>query len=991
MKVFRNKNIFNKIIITLLCIILFSFAIPKASFASDPLGGKLLKPICSLFTALGDGAMSLIEKTVVNNENALLNIDTSSSWWATALVYITAACVAVAGIAIVIATGGGALAIIIGVAKTLIVAGTIAVTAPVTSSVIEGMLPESFYLPVFTVCPEAMFSNSIPLLDVDFFNPQETNGSENKSTAAELRSTVSNWYNILRDISLVALLSVLVYSGIRIVISSTSNEKAKYKQLIVDWLVAICLLFLMQYIMSFANMLNGKFINLIAPLTAAKYNSGYDSSEDYVNYVRTYIGDINTGNNEGTFESTMDTVDDITTENSGSTYNSLFGSNVPGTSNYDASSDITSSNNSSSSSNKSSSSSSTSSETNKQKSTSSHSGGSIDKNSYSDSDISSKIDELDNVQTKPEVFIITDEEKVEKAYEVLVEDLVDDGKIQSEKESPYYYLFLDDNGQPAGEDSTQLVWVADNFLQQARMKLQFLYDKKDTTVSIGWTLIYVVLVIFTVMFLFTYIKRVVYMTFLTIIAPLVALSYPIDKMNDGKAQAFNMWFKEYIFNLLIQPMHLILYTILITSAMDFASKNVLYVVVALAFMMPAEKILRKFFGFEKAFTPGLLAGPAGAALMWNGMNKLLGRGRKGGKGSAGNGSREVAQTNDAPRINSDFDKDQFLFDDEKSIEGDKSVGKYFGDYTSDNTSSILGMNNNKLSGNAWDNSSGSIKYNSRNSLYGNSGIIAANSNTNEPEKINASPKRSIRRAIGLSARYYGRGLKNNAVRGIGNKINNFNPIKTAGKVVTGVAGAATVGAAGLAIGVASGDLSKIAQYTATGAIGGYQLTKGIPGKIDDLTPDDVSQVASVGYYGSEDEYNKVKQQEYIKKYQKDERNLLELESRYGKNEAKRIMKEDVPTFLDNGVSNIKEIASIEKAIKDSESNINSVNEGIAVSKYASRIGSDTTKMTAKNRDEWRNTFAKEFSKKDKFKGYDHAKMAEEVMKKVDSYNKSIKK
>ena len=34
----------------------------------------------------------------------------------------------------------------------------------------------------------------------------------------------------------------------------------------------------------------------------------------------------------------------------------------------------------------------------------------------------------------------------------------------------------------------------------------------------------------------------------------------------------------------------------------------------------------------------------------------------------------------------------------------------------------------------------------------------------------------------------------------------------------------------------------------------------------DSTNDDVSQVASVGYYGSEDEYNKVKQQEYIKKY-----------------------------------------------------------------------------------------------------------------------------
>ena len=46
------------------------------------------------------------------------------------------------------------------------------------------------------------------------------------------------------------------------------------------------------------------------------------------------------------------------------------------------------------------------------------------------------------------------------------------------------------------------------------------------------------------------------------IAPFVALTYPIDKLNDGQAQGFNKWLKEYIFNLLIQPMHLLLYTIL---------------------------------------------------------------------------------------------------------------------------------------------------------------------------------------------------------------------------------------------------------------------------------------------------------------------------------------------------------------------------------------------------------------------------------------------
>ena len=123
------------------------------------------------------------------------------------------------------------------------------------------------------------------------------------------------------------------------------------------------------------------------------------------------------------------------------------------------------------------------------------------------------------------------------------------------------------------------------------------------------------------------------MTFLTIIAPLVAMTYPLDKMNDGQAQAFNMWFKEYIFNLLIQPMHLLLYMILIGSAMAFATENLIYVIVALGFMAPAEKLIRSFFGFEKAKTPGLLTGAAGTALIMQGMNGLLKK-FPGGKGGA---------------------------------------------------------------------------------------------------------------------------------------------------------------------------------------------------------------------------------------------------------------------------------------------------------------------------------------------------------------------
>ena len=104
----------------------------------------------------------------------------------------------------------------------------------------------------------------------------------------------------------------------------------------------------------------------------------------------------------------------------------------------------------------------------------------------------------------------------------------------------------------------------------------------------AYLIIYIVLISFTVTFAFTYLKRVVMMAFLTIIAPFVAMTYPLDKMNDGKAQAFNMWLKEYLFNALIQPFHLILYTILIGSSVELARTNLIYAIAALWFLNQSE-------------------------------------------------------------------------------------------------------------------------------------------------------------------------------------------------------------------------------------------------------------------------------------------------------------------------------------------------------------------------------------------------------------------
>ena len=90
--------------------------------------------------------------------------------------------------------------------------------------------------------------------------------------------------------------------------------------------------------------------------------------------------------------------------------------------------------------------------------------------------------------------------------------------------------------------------------------------------------------------------------------------------------------------------------------MDLAIIIIILVIVALGFMTPAEKLLRSFFGFEKATTPGLFGGPAGAAIMMNGWNKLLGR-TPPPPPKDGKGVKEVAGKAGASRAKFNYAKD----------------------------------------------------------------------------------------------------------------------------------------------------------------------------------------------------------------------------------------------------------------------------------------------------------------------------------------------
>jgi hypothetical protein len=80
--------------------------------------------------------------------------------------------------------------------------------------------------------------------------------------------------------------------------------------------------------------------------------------------------------------------------------------------------------------------------------------------------------------------------------------------------------------------------------------------------------------------------------------------------------------------------HLILYTVLVSSALDLVTKSPLYAICVLAFIVPAEKMVKSMFGIksETAPTLGGFAGGALAAQMLQNLAK--GKGKEKNKGNS---------------------------------------------------------------------------------------------------------------------------------------------------------------------------------------------------------------------------------------------------------------------------------------------------------------------------------------------------------------------
>lgn len=125
------------------------------------------------------------------------------------------------------------------------------------------------------------------------------------------------------------------------------------------------------------------------------------------------------------------------------------------------------------------------------------------------------------------------------------------------------------------------------------------YDPKLLNGVIGM-IMYMTLVYFAFRFTIIYLKRLLTIIVLTLMAPGVGVAYALQKVISGKSQALQTWMKEYIMNLLIQVVHALLYAVFITEALVLSLQSISGIIVAFILMnytMKADKLFKKIFNF----------------------------------------------------------------------------------------------------------------------------------------------------------------------------------------------------------------------------------------------------------------------------------------------------------------------------------------------------------------------------------------------------------
>lgn len=114
----------------------------------------------------------------------------------------------------------------------------------------------------------------------------------------------------------------------------------------------------------------------------------------------------------------------------------------------------------------------------------------------------------------------------------------------------------------------------------------------------GWlapAICWIIMLIQIISFLIVYWKRLITVMFLIAIFPLVSISYALDKVADGKSQAFNNWCKEFVLQVFIQSFHAINYVLVMGIVGKLAPSDWLLQIIGITYITKGGDVIKNMF------------------------------------------------------------------------------------------------------------------------------------------------------------------------------------------------------------------------------------------------------------------------------------------------------------------------------------------------------------------------------------------------------------
>lgn len=132
--------------------------------------------------------------------------------------------------------------------------------------------------------------NTMPILDINFVSPSAGSlFADIYGNPTDLGNIVRNIYYIIFNLSVVFFGVVVGVMALKLAVASMASEKAKYKQAITNWLLALILIFTAHYLMSFIFFVNEKMVEVASAVITSQ---DFDFSLDVDNMTDEEINEV---------------------------------------------------------------------------------------------------------------------------------------------------------------------------------------------------------------------------------------------------------------------------------------------------------------------------------------------------------------------------------------------------------------------------------------------------------------------------------------------------------------------------------------------------------------------------------------------------------------------------------------------------------------------------------------------------------------------------